>query len=49
MVQVVPKALLQFAQTISREAFAAVVPKPVFSLAFDRFMDVTPTLYYKLG
>ena len=49
VVQVVPKALLQFAQTISREAFAAVVPKPVFSLSFDRFMDVTPTLYYKLG
>ena len=48
VVQCVPKALLQMSRSVVRTVFGAVVPKAVFTFAFERHSAVTPALLRKL-
>ena len=45
--QVVPHALLEFSRQIMRERFSAVIRKPVYTLQFDRYTNVTEGLVHK--
>ena len=48
VMQVVPRALLEFSRYIMRERFSALIRKPVYTFKFDRFRTVTPETYRKL-
>lgn len=48
VLEVVPAALLEFSRAILRSRFSAIVPKAVYTFAFDRFTEVTPDIYRKL-
>jgi len=47
VMQVVPKALLDFSRAVLRERFSSLIRKPVYTFALDRLTPVTPELYAK--
>ena len=48
VMQVVPRALLEFSRGVMREKFSALIQKPVYTFKFDRFRGVTKDLHRKL-
>ena len=48
VIQVVPRSLLEFSRSVMRSRFSAIVRKQVYTFAFDRFSEITPTIYRKL-
>ena len=47
-IQVVPRPLLDFSRSVMRDRFSAIVRKSVYTFAFNRFVDVQPSLIHKL-
>ena len=46
--QVVPHSLLEFSRNMMRERFAAVMRKPVYTLRFDRYTELSSAFFQKL-
>jgi hypothetical protein len=47
VIQVVPRALLEFSRSVMRSRFSAIVRKHVYSFQFDRFGEIGMTLFKK--
>ena len=43
-----PAALLEFSRGVMRQRFSSVFTRPIYTLVFDREMDITPDLTLKL-
>src|SRR4051794_8598396 len=48
VIQVVPRALLEFSRGVLRSRFSAVTRRSILTFQFDRFSEVTPNLHKKL-
>ena len=48
VMEVVPKALLDFSRAVMRERFSAVIMKPVYTFSFGRATPASPALLAKL-
>ncbi len=48
ILQVVPRALLEFSRSILRERFSCIIRKPIYTFDFDRYKGVSSQLHRKL-
>lgn len=48
VIQVVPRALLEFSRGVMRSRFSAIVRRQIYTFSFDRFSEITPSIYRKL-
>ena len=47
VLQVVPRALLEFSRSVMRSRFSAITRKHIYTFGFDRFSDISAGLYHK--
>lgn len=48
LMQVVPRALLEFSRSVMRDKFSALIQKPVYTFYFDRLSKIDKAVYQKL-